>query len=73
MTSDATNPPAESMALLPGEKAFLLDLAGQAVSAAVKGQTLPDPRKLARSKGIDLKPRLLKKRGAPDKRCPSKC
>ncbi len=49
--------------LTQAEKEFLLDLARQAVAAAVLGQNPPDPEPLAADAGVDLAPRLNEKRG----------
>ena len=63
MGIDETKGPVSGMSLIPGEKSFLLDLAALAVEAAVRGNTPPDPRLLAKKKGIEIEPRLVQKRG----------
>ena len=50
--------------LTPSEKAFLRELAGAAVEAAVTGGPLPDAAALAAARDLDLAGNLLQKRGA---------
>jgi AmmeMemoRadiSam system protein A len=55
---------AASLKLEDREKAFLREVARQAVTAAVRDLPPPDTRRLASAAGIDLAPRLTARRGA---------
>lgn len=54
----------ENQTLTPEERKFLLQVAERAVEAAAGGRPAPDPREMARKKGIELNNRLNAPRGA---------
>ncbi len=63
VTEPATDPTGPDR-LTTAERAFLVNLARQAVTAAAQGEPPPDPAALAALAGLDPAPRLAQPRGA---------